>query len=113
MFAIALGLTPLETLTIAISGTIFIAAFTWVSIKGDLRKLANELIDENTLTFVALHELAHIMSKTIGHNTEFWNNFKFLLEHAVKIGIYDPIDYKKKPKKYCGMTISDNPYYDL
>ena len=47
MFAIALGLTPLETLTIAISGTIFIAAFTWVSITGDLRKLANELIDEN------------------------------------------------------------------
>ena len=22
-------------------------------------------------------------------------------------------DYKKKPKKYCGMTIDDNPYYDL
>ncbi len=45
MFAIALGLSPLETITIAISATIFIAAFTWVSIKGDLRELANELID--------------------------------------------------------------------
>ncbi len=46
MFAIALGLSPIETITIAISATIFIAAFTWVSIKGDLRELANELIDD-------------------------------------------------------------------
>ena len=46
MFAIALGLSPLESITIAISATVFIAAFTWVSIKGDLRKLANELIDD-------------------------------------------------------------------
>ena len=46
MFAIALGLSPLETITIAISATIFIGAFTWVSIKGDLRQLANELIDD-------------------------------------------------------------------
>ena len=46
MFAIALSLSPLETITIAISASIFIIAFTWVSIKGDLRELANELIDE-------------------------------------------------------------------
>ena len=46
MFAVALGLSPLETITIAISVVIFIAAFTWVSIKGDLRELANELIDD-------------------------------------------------------------------
>ena len=46
MFAIALGLSPIETITIAISAMIFIAAFTWVSIKGDLRELANELIDD-------------------------------------------------------------------
>lgn len=47
MFAIALGLGPLETIAVAISATVFIAAFTWVSIKGDLRELANELIDDN------------------------------------------------------------------
>ena len=46
MFAIALGLSPVETITVGISATIFIAAFTWVSIKGDLRELANELIDD-------------------------------------------------------------------
>ena len=48
MFAIALGLGPLETITIGISATVFIAAFTWVSIKGDLRELANELIDNKS-----------------------------------------------------------------
>ena len=47
MFAIALGMTKLETITVAISSFIFIGAFTWVSIKGDLRKLATELIEEN------------------------------------------------------------------
>ena len=47
MFAIALGLSPLEKITVAISVTIFIGAFTWVSIKGDLRKLAKELIEDN------------------------------------------------------------------
>ena len=47
MFAIALGLSPLETITIAISAAVFIGAFTWVSIKGDLRELANELIENN------------------------------------------------------------------
>ncbi len=47
MFAIALGLGPLETITIAISVTVFIGAFTWVSVKGDLRELANELIDNS------------------------------------------------------------------
>ena len=46
MFAIALGLSSFETITIVISSTIFIAAFTWVSIKGDLRELAKELIDD-------------------------------------------------------------------
>jgi hypothetical protein len=73
----------------------------------------NELIDIDTLTFVAFHELTHIMCKTYGHNQEFWDNFKFILENAKKSGIYIPIDYKKNPRQYCGMTINDNPYYDL
>jgi hypothetical protein len=73
----------------------------------------DNLIDPNTLTFVAIHELSHIMSATVGHNDEFWNNFKFLLDNAVDMGIYTPIDYKKNPKNYCGMDITDNPYYDL
>ena len=76
-------------------------------------KEGNKLIDENTLTFVAIHEVAHTMTKSIGHKEEFWRNFKFLLTNAVDVGIYTPIDYKDKPQKYCGMTINDNPFYDI
>ena len=72
----------------------------------------NSLIDINTLTFVALHELAHVCTKDVGHTPEFWDNFKFLLEQAKKINVYNPEDYTKQPKAYCGMTISHNPYYD-
>jgi len=78
------------------------------------KKDQNEnLIDINTLTFVALHELSHIMTTSIGHKQEFWQNFKFVLENAVATKIYKPVDYKNKPQDYCGMEINDNPYYDL
>lgn len=76
-------------------------------------KEGDKLIDINTLTFVALHELSHIMTESIGHKQDFWLNFKFLLENAKAANIYQPIDYKKSPKNYCGMKINDNPYYDL
>jgi hypothetical protein len=73
----------------------------------------NNLIDEHTLMFVSIHELSHIMTKSIGHKSEFWKNFKFLLENAKESGIHTPEDYKKKPQEYCGMKIHDNPYYDV
>jgi len=78
----------------------------------DTKKNGGQLIDMNTLTFVAIHELAHIATQSIGHTDEFWSNFKFLLQEAAKINVYDPVDYKKEPRQYCGMTITDNPYYD-
>ena len=77
------------------------------------QKQNQELIDIETLTFVAIHELSHVMSVSIGHKKEFWDNFKFLLEEAKEANIYHPVDYKKNPQEYCGMTISDSPYYDL
>jgi predicted metal-dependent hydrolase len=76
-------------------------------------KKGSRLIDKNTLMFVALHELAHVATETIGHTKEFWHNFKFLIANAKKIGIYNPENYKQKPKMYCGLTITDSPYYDL
>jgi hypothetical protein len=76
-------------------------------------KTGDKLIDIDTLTFVAIHELSHIMTTSIGHKQDFWQNFKFLLENAKAANIYQPVNYKKEPKEYCGMTIHDNPYYDL
>ena len=72
----------------------------------------NVLIDENTLTFVAIHELSHLMTPSIGHKSEFWRNFKFLLKEAKRIGIYEPKDYKRQNQEYCVMKITDNPIYD-
>ena len=76
-------------------------------------KHSSKLIDINTLTFVAIHELSHIMTTSEGHKQEFWKNFKFLLEQAKSAGIHKPRDYKKEPQKYCGMTIKDSPAFDL
>ena len=77
------------------------------------KKDGDNLIDLNTLTFVGIHELSHIMTKSVGHKEEFWKNFRFLLELAKEANIYQPIDYKKDPVEYCGMEITDNPYYDM
>jgi hypothetical protein len=71
----------------------------------------NNLIDINTLMFVALHEMAHVASESIGHNDEFWGNFAFLIEEAKHIKIYTPIDYSKQNQEYCGMTITSSPYF--
>ena len=60
-----------------------------------------------TLTFVAIHELSHVMSIDIGHGDEFWTNFKFLLENAEDAGIYKMWIIKIIPKIY-GMKITDN-----
>lgn len=67
------------------------------------------LIDENTIMFVMLHEMAHLMTETIGHTQEFWSNFRRILGDAVQIGLYRPVNYASRPTPYCGMTITDSP----
>ena len=68
-----------------------------------------KLVDLNTMTFVALHELAHIATESIGHTKEFWDNFKWILKESVKIQIYMFQDFNSKPVGYCGIQITDNP----
>tara|TARA_B110001450_G_C17653040_1_gene494073 strand:- start:35 stop:628 length:594 start_codon:yes stop_codon:yes gene_type:complete len=79
---------------------------------GEDKKDLDNIIDQNTLMFVALHELSHLATKSIGHTQEFWDNFKFILQESEKIGVYKPVDYKKNQTNYCGMNIKDNPYFD-
>lgn len=69
----------------------------------------NKLMDLNTMMFVVLHELAHICTISIGHTTEFWTNFKWILEESINIGIYQKQDFKLNNVEYCGMTITDSP----
>ena len=68
-----------------------------------------KLVDLNTLMFVALHELAHVATESVGHTAEFWDNFKWILNEAINIGVYKKQDFKKNPQPYCGMTITDSP----
>jgi hypothetical protein len=67
------------------------------------------LIDENTITFVVLHELAHLMTVSVGHTPEFWANFRRILQDAIGAGIYQQVNYARTPVEYCGMTITDSP----
>ena len=70
------------------------------------------LVDEEIITFVALHEMGHMITKTIGHDADFWNNFAWLLQEAEKIHIYKHRDFRAHPVSYCGMKITDQPTYD-
>ena len=76
------------------------------------RDAEEKLQDINILMFVAIHEVAHVMTKSIGHTKEFWSNFKRLLKQAIEIGIYTPKDYSSDPVSYCGMMVKDSPLYD-
>ena len=70
------------------------------------------LHDHNLLMFVIIHELAHIASKSIGHNKEFYDNFKFLLNEAADINIYTPVNFGNHPVEYCGIDVTNNPYFE-
>ena len=70
------------------------------------------LVNENVMVFVALHEMAHMITDSIGHPPEFWNNFGWLLKEAESIGAYQYQDFKAHPVRYCGTNITDQPRYD-
>jgi predicted metal-dependent hydrolase len=70
----------------------------------------DEFMNDNIIIFVVIHELAHVMTKSVGHTEEFWDNMRFLLEISEKEGIYQVYDYSKHPEEYCGIMINSTPY---
>jgi hypothetical protein len=64
----------------------------------------------NTMFFIILHELAHVMTNDYKHNKEFWDNYKFLLKYAEGEGIYEYVNYSQSPEHICGTTIDTTPY---
>lgn len=76
-----------------------------------LRHKNGKLHDINTIMFVVLHEITHMLNDRWGHEVYFWQLFRVVLTDAVECGIYVPIDYSIAPQKYCGMTITQNPYF--
>jgi hypothetical protein len=77
-----------------------------------LRNKSNKKLHKmNILMFVTLHELAHIMSKSYGHNNEHHVNFKFILVNAIKIGVYNNVNYKKNKTDFCGIVVDNSPLH--
>lgn len=72
-------------------------------------KVNNSLHDINTLMFVAIHELAHIITNELQHTDKFWTNMKSLLSRAEKLKLYHSVDYSLNPVEYCGMMIDSSP----
>jgi hypothetical protein len=75
------------------------------------RDETEQLVDENVLVFVALHEMSHIGTSSIGHTKEFWNHFAWLLDRAEAIKVYSYQDFAAHPVEYCGVHITDAPKY--
>lgn len=70
------------------------------------------LVNENVMMFVALHEMAHICTESIGHGPDFWNNFGWLIKEAETLQLYRYTDFSAHPVSYCGVYITDSPRYD-
>lgn len=73
---------------------------------------SESIVNENVMVFVALHEMAHMITESIGHEPEFWNNFGWLIREAEQRKLYTHIDFKSHPVMYCGVRITDSPRYD-
>ena len=76
-----------------------------------LRNKNGTFIDQyNRIYFVVMHELAHMITKTTGHTDEYWNNYKLIIETAVKHKLYTYKNYFDSPVEYCGKDINSTPY---
>jgi len=64
--------------------------------------VTNQPYDANTIMYVALHELAHVISHGVGHGKEFMENFERLRQRASVLGFFDPS--VPITKTYCGTT---------
>ena len=75
----------------------------------------------NLITYVAIHELAHVMSVSYGHGDEFQKNFGDLLKVAnitqyrnpytdSDEKIYTRINFSQNPDNFCGVDITSSPY---
>jgi hypothetical protein len=72
--------------------------------------------DTNLITYVGIHELAHIMSIETEHGPEYIRNFEFLLGYAQNINytnpftkvtekLYIPLNNLQTADNYCGVEL--------
>lgn len=58
-----------------------------------------KIYDDNMLTYVTLHELAHTLCPDIGHGKQFQDIFQTLLGRAERHKLFDP--RKPRVENYC------------
>lgn len=71
-----------------------------------------DFLPDHILQFVTMHEMAHMATRSYGHDRDFWINFKILLIEARAAGLHNPVDYRHNPINYCSLHVDYNPYYD-
>lgn len=76
------------------------------------RENPKELVSYDALIYVLLHEIGHVASDVWGHPPKFWSIFKFILNEAHEAGVWESINFKKYPQRYCGIEISENTMLD-
>ncbi|KAJ3090196.1 hypothetical protein HK102_004450 [Quaeritorhiza haematococci] len=69
-------------------------------------KRGSKFYNYQFLMYVALHELAHIASVSVGHNAEFHKNFTWLLNEARKTGLFHGPPPITTPFKYCSTCVN-------
>lgn len=72
------------------------------------RKDNNKLHELNMLMYVVVHEMGHVGCPEYGHTQLFKDIFAFFLTEAIKINIYNKIDFRNNNMEYCGMQITDS-----
>ena len=86
-------------------------------IRKDKDKNVPEFHKKNFLTFVLIHELAHIASNVDQHPKRFWSVFKWILHEAKNNDpnnpIYRHINFRTDPVNYCGiLSVTYTPEWD-
>lgn len=76
-------------------------------------KSNGQFLPLNTIMFVVIHELAHVICSHYSHSSEYWLGNIWLMKISVEIGILRPVDYSQSPVSYCnGLVIDRNPMFD-
>lgn len=73
-----------------------------------IRGPAGYIEPENTSMYVLLHEIAHVATDDYGHTPRFWLNFRWFLEVAEQLGLYEYEDFDAKQTTFCGHVLGNN-----
>ena len=72
------------------------------------RNIPNKLHKLNLLMYVVLHEMSHVACPEFGHTDLFKKIFAFITTIAIKMKLYDRIDFYDNNTEYCGLMITDS-----